>query len=359
MQRYIHVRGVFAGRLLLFLTAKAPSLALSSPEQEIEETLTQALHNANFVKAVYPSYPCGLDAHQRRTLYNIMSWLLRSAQTRATRDGRKAPAFLRFVNTHKYDTAEEFRNAHPDEEYKGLEATVEERSVKWEDESLVFPSATFFEFGLAVEAGYRHTMENRALLATYHGDLALEVLEMVCTAEPVRLAWARCAELVTDDRGGGEGQGRGTATFEELFDFVMEKWHNCRMYEYTRGLKDEDEEEEQELKRPKKATAGRDDMPPRDQTKAPGGPSSGEAPSTGKAKKKTRPPPRTEAHMARATELARTIGKSEIRNLTHVQLREYIAECGVNPPACLKILDLQSLLRTLAPGVGMDDDDDY
>lgn len=104
----------------------------------------QLLHGADFAKAVCPTFPHGLDGHRRRIVYHITGWLLRSALTRATRDESRVPEFRPFVNAHKYDTAEEFRTAHPDEEYKGLEAVVEEKNVKWEGKSLVFPSALFF-----------------------------------------------------------------------------------------------------------------------------------------------------------------------------------------------------------------------
>ena len=71
-------------------------------------------------------------------------------------------------------------------------------------------------------------------MATYHGDLDSDVLQWVSTSEPVKLAWARCAQLVTDDRGGGGEQMLGTVRFEALFSFVMQKWHTCSMlvYEY-------------------------------------------------------------------------------------------------------------------------------
>ena len=79
--------------------------------------------------------------------------------------------FFPFVQSHMYDTAEGFRKARPDEKCRGLEVVVEERNVKWKGKSLFFPSAPFFLFGLVVEVGYRASMENPTLLATYYGDL--------------------------------------------------------------------------------------------------------------------------------------------------------------------------------------------
>lgn len=154
----------------------------------IEKTLTQALHDVNFVKATYPTYPSDIDVHQKRIIYHIVGWLLSNALTRANRDNRLRDDFVPFVERHKFSSAREFRAAPPEEEYRGLEALVEERNVSWEGKSLIFASIPFYLFGLAVDVGYRASMENAALLATYHGDLGSEILKMVSAAERVKLA---------------------------------------------------------------------------------------------------------------------------------------------------------------------------
>ena len=303
---YNHVRGtrVFTSWLPILLTAKALHSSFRLPIQAIEETPTRALHDANFIKMSYPSSPFVLDDHQRCTVYHIAGRLMRSALARVKRDRKLAPAFLLFVKIHKYDTAEDFRKAHPGESYRGLEAVAEERNAKWEGKSLLFPFTSFLEFGLAVEVGCKSSLENPILVATYHGDLAPEILEMVSTAEPVKVAWARCAQHVTDDRRGGGEQGWGSASFEALFQFVMQKRHNCGMYDYTRSLT-RPGENEGELKSTEQATGVRDGMLLRDQATVFGISSGGQTSSAGKAKKDV--PPITEEHWVRAAELTRTI----------------------------------------------------
>ena len=148
-----------------------------------------------------------------------------------------------------------------------------------------------------------------------------------------------------------EGQGVGLRRTDidmcwGLFEFVMGKWHNCRMYEYTRGLTDF----RKELKQKKKAASIRDDMSLRDQIKAMGGSGKGRP----AAKIKKAPLRRTQQHRDRAIELARRTGSSSWHSLTTSHLQEYIEECGVKPPSSMKKCDLQSLLRSLAPGIGLD-----
>ena len=159
-----------------FIVIGELSLVMSSPQQVIEQTLTQALQNANFVNVTYPPFPMDLDVRQKRVLYHVVGWLLSSAQTRVKRDRRLYEAFVPFVNRHKYGSAEGFRTSHTDYEYRGLEVVVEERNMQREGRSLIFPSIPFFRFGLAVEVGYRASLENPALLATYQGDLPAEIL---------------------------------------------------------------------------------------------------------------------------------------------------------------------------------------
>lgn len=227
---------------------------------------------------------------------------------------------------------------------------MEERSVKWEGKSPIFASAPFFLFVVAVEIGYRFSMENPSLLATYHRDLGSEILEVVSAAEPVKLAWACCAQMVPSGRGDRGLRQRGTGSFLALFQFVMLKWHSCRMFEYARGLTSIRKESTQS----EKAIAVRDDMSLRDQGKVWEGASRGNASSAGKTKKDA--PPITKEHRAKAAELAQRVGASSLQSLTDVHLREYIEECGVNPPRSMKKCDLQSLLRSLAPGIGLDTD---
>ena len=99
-------------------------------------------------------------------------------------------------------------------------------------------------------------MENPALLATYHGDVGPEILKMVSTAERVKMVSARCAQMVPDEGSDVGAQQPISDRFDELFNFTMFEWHNCRVYESTRGLTSF----MKELRRQKGAAAARDNM---------------------------------------------------------------------------------------------------
>ncbi|CAN0145819.1 unnamed protein product [Scytosiphon promiscuus] len=93
---------------------------------------------------------------------------------------------------------------------------------------IIFPSAEFYRFVLALEVGYRHAMLNPGLLAFYLGDLPAEVKRVVSSAGPVKAAWARCVTFVEDPLL-GEAGGKGcTRRCGELYDFLVMKWHGCR-----------------------------------------------------------------------------------------------------------------------------------
>lgn len=120
----------FDHRLSRSLTTKDNPLVLVHSIQVTENALTQALRQANFVPLTYPDKVITLEVHQKRILYHLTGWLLSSALSRVQRDRRLGPAFLPFVNRHKHSSADEFRKAHPDQEFKGIELVVEERNVE-------------------------------------------------------------------------------------------------------------------------------------------------------------------------------------------------------------------------------------
>lgn len=308
--------------------------------QVVERTLQRELQNVSCIKVVYPTEEVVLDQHQLRIVYNLAGWLLSSALSRVKREPRLGTKFLPFVNSHKYDSAEAFRMAHPGE--SGLEAVVEERNVQWEGKGLLFPSAEMFRFALSLEVGYRAVMLNPSLLATYLGDLPQETMRVVSTAEPVKVAWTRCVQLVRDPLHAEVGVEGGVDSCDELFDFLLSKWHNCRIFAYTRNLT----KARKALKDQKAVMALRDVL------------KAGAARPKDKAqtKKSAAAPPTvpTEAQRERARLLAERIGSDTWRSLRVGDLKEYIKECGGRFPSSCKKADLQIILRTLAPGIGMD-----
>ena len=265
-------------------------------------------------------------------MYNLAGWLLSSALSRVQRQRTLGPAFLPFVNSHKHNSGAEFRAAHP--AFSGLEIEVEEANVEWEGKGLIFVSAQMYQFTEALEKGYRFALLNPALLATYLGNFSMEVMRVVTTAEPVRLAFARCVKLVVDPRLGDAGAAGCIKECNQLFDFLVMKWHNCRIHAFTRSLTSLRES----LKQQKAEMALRDKLKAgvgsEKQTATKGG---GKQPSV-----------RTQAQLDRGVKLGQEIGSATRRGLTIKHLREYIKECGRTAPSGLRKAQLQSMLRTLA-----------
>ena len=67
------------------------------------------------------------------------------------------------------------------------------------------------------------------LLGAYVGVLPSEILALVRDSLPVKTAWDRFCPQTEDSR--------SQAVLEE-FDFVLDKWLNCRMGDYARRLSD-------------------------------------------------------------------------------------------------------------------------
>lgn len=126
--------------------------------------------------------------------------------------------------------------------------------MQTEGQNPISPFIAFSQFGMAVKIRYRASLENPTLMATYRRDLASEIFAMVCTAAPVKLAWARCAQMAPVGQRGEDPQQPNTNTFSALFDFMMAKWHASRIYEKTGGQKRFRKWSERIKQRPVRAT---------------------------------------------------------------------------------------------------------
>lgn len=132
------------------------------------------------------------------------------------------------MNSHKYDTAKAFVHAHPS--HQGLEFEVADRNVSWHGKGLLFASVLFFEFVYTLERGYHDALKNPLLLATLLGS---EIFRVVSSATAVKEAWASCVQVV---QGGSVVPEEAGGKFDELFNFMLLKWHRCRIGEFTKCL---------------------------------------------------------------------------------------------------------------------------
>ncbi|CAN0040901.1 unnamed protein product, partial [Hapterophycus canaliculatus] len=312
-------------------------------DEVADRTLAQQLAAAHTIQVTYPTHDVELDMHQRRIVYNIGGWLLSTILSRDKRQPSKGSGFLPFVNSHKYASAAESREAHPD--FSGLEFLVEERNMEYRGKGLTFPSAEFYLFVRALEVGYRHAMINPALLATYLGDLPAEVKKVVSTAcIPVKAAWTRCVRYVEDPFLGKAGRKGCKKDCDLLFDFLVMKWHNCRFFAFKKeltSLRKNLKNRKAEMALPDKLKAG-----------------VGLCVGTEKRKKAKEPVVCTLQQVDYQRSLNRDLGSQSWRTLTVANLREMIEDCGGKCKPSMRKPELLLMLRSFAPRAGKDNDPD-
>ena len=310
-------------------------------EQVEDKILVQRLADAHLIKVTYPTRPVDLDVHQERLVFNIGGWLLSSALSRVKRQPSLGPDFLPFVNTHKHDSAAEFRRLYP--ELRDLELVVEERNIQFEGKGLIFPSRIFYLFVRTLEVGYKAVMLNPALLATFLGDLPAEIKRVVSTAVPVKEAWARCVAEVIDPTLGSAGGKGHKKQCNELFNLVVTKFHNCRIFAWTKEL----------TTMKKTLKKRRAEMALRDKLKAGVGDSGvRRAPKT----KPSAPKVYTQKQRDWQAQLNKFCGPESWEKMTIKDLRGWIKDCGGTPRTGLSKHELRQMLRSFAPRAGLADD---
>lgn len=197
--------------------------------------MTRAISSSNCCQVTYPSTQLTLAQDQAQILYFLTGWLLSSALTRVHRGRTLRPISCSFVNRHSYRDAEQFVRTHL--ELRGLEAEVSSWDVVWRGARLAYPDAAFYEFVLALESGYAHSLANPALFAMYPGDLPKAILEVVSSSMTVRCKFQQCVDSVDVEMRGNDAQLQSVAgVFSELFHFFMSKWRNMHMADIAKRL---------------------------------------------------------------------------------------------------------------------------
>lgn len=302
--------------------------------------LADEITKVNILRVEYPTTRYDLDQDRREVVYFLSGWLLSSALSHVTRHKRDGAAFTSFVNSHKYDDAAQFVQAHP--RLKGLEREVDRRNVKWRGLSLIFADASFYEFAYTLEDGYLHALKKPALFATYHGDLPAKILEVVSSAAPVKKAFRLCVDYIREEA----GRAVVNVSYDLLFDFFVLKWHNMRMADYAKKLSNAQRVVKQR-KKDKGGQKGGDKGALRDRLKSM---------VTKKAGVRTEPREPTSPERRKRVELADAIGSRQFNGLTKEQLSSHITACGGVVTGRERQYDLRSMLRAIAPGIGEDVD---
>lgn len=134
--------------------------------------------------------------------------------------------------------------------------------------------------------------------------------------------------------------------FDKLFHFFLSKWHSMHMADFAKRLSKIETitEQTKEGARTTRYTLNKSDKRAlRDKLRDRKGPSV-----------ETAPPGPTPEQLARRVDLAKQIGSQTFSNRSKTDLQACMKECGgVVKPAC-SFIDLRSVLRGIAPAIGID-----
>ncbi|CAM9260765.1 unnamed protein product [Hapterophycus canaliculatus] len=181
----------------------------------------------------------------------------------------------------------------------------------------------------------------------YFGDLPKKILEVVSSSVTVRVKFQRCVDSV--EVRGEDGQALSNSRrFIGLFHFFMSKWHNMRMSDFAKRLT----KVQTIIKEDKKARGAL-----RDQLNTSSNQALRDKVGPGKTKRATKTPPSpTIRQMERRVELAGMIGSHTFSKLRAKDLKEYIKECGGVFQSKSNVRELRSILKGIAPGIGVDEE---
>lgn len=200
---------------------------ISFGHQELYKIFVQAHKDANTVALEYPDKEVELAPTKRRVLYFISGWILSRILTRVKRHSFMSAKWLDVVNTNVFHSSERAVEFEP--ELSDLVGEVDSRNDTVNGRGLLYPRMRFFDFVLTLESGYFHILKSPAALGAYLGDLPNEINKVVRESLPVQKAWEKCCPPTLEPSA-------ETAVLSDIFDFIMTKWHNVRMGDYTRRL---------------------------------------------------------------------------------------------------------------------------
>ncbi|CBJ31948.1 expressed unknown protein [Ectocarpus siliculosus] len=191
--------------------------------QELYGVFVRKKKEANLIKLSYPDKKTRVTKPRAKVLYYISGWLLSKVWTHVRRQKIEEREWVSFVDLNK--SASAGAAVEKDKELEHLVGEVKRRHDEINGAGLLFATKVFFEFTYALEIGYFHILSKPFLLGAYLGDLPGETLRVVREATAVRDAWAECCPPSS-----------GSVNFEwdskvahEVFLFIVQKWHNCRM----------------------------------------------------------------------------------------------------------------------------------
>lgn len=137
----------------------------------------------------------------------------------------RAEEWLSVVNYNVYHTKDLAVQTEP--ELAPFVGEVGFRNDPANGQGLLFVRKAFFDFVLTIESGYFHSLKKTdTMLGTYMGDLPNEIFNVVRNSDVVKAAWEKMLSP----------NNSASPSVREVFDFLLTKWHNCRMGDHVRRV---------------------------------------------------------------------------------------------------------------------------
>lgn len=184
------------------------------------------------IHLTYPSKEATLSPVRSRVLYYIGGWLMSKVWQYQFRNGIPQGEWMWFVMRNHSKSAAAAVELDP--ALKGMTDLVEARNDPVNGAGLLFVSLRFYDFLLTVESAYAHVFEHPVFLAAHLGNLSDRLLTLVTESTVVKKAWTACCDFAA----GNAGFAPNIKVLEVVRLFVLGKFHNLRMYEYTVRVSD-------------------------------------------------------------------------------------------------------------------------
>ncbi|CAM9437215.1 unnamed protein product, partial [Hapterophycus canaliculatus] len=191
--------------------------------EELYRLFVQRMKEVNMVSLRYPEMMTKMTRPRAKVLYFVAGWLLSKVWKHVRRRNIKEKEWMDIVDHKKHpngQTAVETEGV-----LEGLVEEVQRRNDEVNGAGLLFVKAVFFELVYCLEVGYFHVLSQPRFLGAYLGDLPGELLRVVSEATKVKESWVPCCP-----------PGAEPTVAHEVFMFILHKWHNCRMGDYTRRV---------------------------------------------------------------------------------------------------------------------------
>ncbi|CAM9461927.1 unnamed protein product [Scytosiphon promiscuus] len=175
------------------------------------------------ITLAYPTKVHQISKPRGSVLYYISGYVLSKVWTHKRRRNLSNPEWDDVVTSNHSKCSAAAIERNP--ELVHMVGVVDQRNDPVNGAGLLYPTLEWFEFVFALENGYYHILSQPVFLGAFLGDLPTEILRVVSGSAVVKERWAKCCPI------GGDSK-----VLDEVFKFVVGKFHNVRMGDFSKSL---------------------------------------------------------------------------------------------------------------------------